>query len=71
MLKSQMAVPSLTKTIETMQDIYESGLPVEKVDDGDLGSLDIRRSSDPIVRHIYENLVPKEFSPIVQVCKKV
>ena len=64
-----MAVPSLTKTIETMQDIYESGLPVEKVSaDGDLGSLDIRRSSDPIVRHIYENMVPKEFSPIVQVC---
>ena len=63
-----MAVPQLTKTIDTMHDIYESGLPVEMVDYGDLGPLDMRRSSDPIVRNIHENRVIKEFSPIVQAC---
>lgn len=67
MLKSQMAVPSLTKTIETIQDIYESGLPVEMLDYGDLGTLDMSKSPDPIARHIYENMVIKEFSPILQV----
>ena len=67
MLKSQMAVPSLTKSIETMRDIYESGLPVEMIDFGDIGTLAMKRSSDPIIKHIYENRVPKEFSPIVQV----
>lgn len=66
-LKSQMAVPQLTKSIDTMHDIFESGLPVEMVDFGDLGPLDMRRSPDPIVRHIHENRVVKEFSPIVQV----
>ena len=66
-MKSQMAVPQLTKTIDTMHDIYESGLPVEMVDYGDLGPLALWRSSDPIVRHIHENRVIKEFSPIVQV----
>ena len=62
-----MAVPQFTKPIETIHDIYESGLPVEMVDYGDLGPLDMRRSLDPIVRHVHENRVVKEFSPIVQV----
>ena len=61
-----MAVPDLTKTIDTMLDIYESGLPVEMVDDGDLGELDIRRSSDPIVKHVHNNRVALEFSPVIE-----
>ena len=65
-LKSQMAVPQLTKPIDTIHDIYESGLPVEMVDYGDHGPLDMSRSSDPIVRHIHANRIIKEFSPIVQ-----
>ena len=62
-----MAVPQFTKPINTIHDIYESGLPVEMVDYGDLGPLDMRRSTDPIVRHVHENRVDKEFSSIVQV----
>ena len=66
-LKSQMAVPQYTKPIDTIQDIYDSGLPVEMVDYGDHGPLTMSRSLDPIVKHVYENRVIKKFSPIVQV----
>ena len=62
-----MAVPQFTKPIETIHDIYESGLPVEMVDYGEHGPLDMSRSSDPIVKHVNENRIVKEFSPIVQV----
>ena len=53
------------KAIDTLQDVYESGLPVEIMDCLEMEG-HISQDTDPIVKHIYDNRIVTPFTPWLQ-----
>ena len=53
------------KAIDTLQDVYESGLPVEMMDCLEMEG-HISQDTDPIVKHIYDNRIVTPFTPWLQ-----
>ena len=65
MIKAAMMKPTYTKPIDTVTDVYESGLPVEIMDCLEFEG-HISEDTDPIVQHVYGNRIRTNYTPWLQ-----
>ena len=64
-----MTLPTYSQPINTLQEVLESGLPVEIVDYVEYEGSFSQNEEDPVVKKIYNNRVKKEFSQFIEVNK--
>lgn len=67
MLKAAMTKPAFTKAINTMKDVFESGLPVEIMDCLEMEG-HISQDSDAMVKQVYDNRIVTPFSSWLKGC---
>ena len=54
-LKAHLTKPSLTPPIDTLEKFARSGLPMAVNNDGEEENLAMEVSTDPTIRHIWDN----------------